>query len=65
MLNKYYNNCQKHVAKCSKVSKISEIFRISFIEHSRFIFDFLLRGLVYQFLPFIFEKNPGQLISYP
>ena len=37
MLNKYYNNSQKHVEKCSE--SFEDFRNISFIEHSRFIFD--------------------------
>ena len=31
MLNKYYNNCQKHVEKCSE--SFGDFRNISFIEH--------------------------------
>ena len=37
MLNKYYNNSKKHVEKCSE--SFEDFRNISFIEHSRFIFD--------------------------
>ena len=37
MFNKYYNNSQKHVEKCSE--SFEDFKNISFIEHSRFIFD--------------------------
>ena len=37
MFNKYYNNSQKHVEKFSE--SFEDFRNISFIEHSRFIFD--------------------------
>ena len=64
MLNKYYNNCQKHVEKCSE--SYGDLKNISyFIYWARLIFDFLLGELVCQFLPFMSETNSGQLINNP
>ena len=64
MLNKYYNNSQKHVEKCSE--SFEDFRNISFIEHSRFIFDISSSGACMPVSSiYVRKKNSGQLINYP
>ena len=58
MLNKYYNKCQKHVEKC--LESFEDFRNISYFIHRTLTFYlgfFLLRELVCQFLPFMFENK--------
>ena len=65
MLNKYYNVSKTRRKNVWKVSKISGIFRISFIEQSRFILDFFFFESLYaSFFHLCLKTNSVQLINY-